>query len=244
MKLTLAAGLIIACLIFTLMCRHSVKPESRILVFSKTKGFRHSSIPAGKAALYKLGAENGFAVDTTEDDKVFTEVNLKKYQAIVFLSTTGDVLNNEQQAVFEKYIRSGKGFVGIHAATDTEYEWPWYNKLVGGYFESHPKQQDATIDVIDKKHPATSFLPEHWKRFDEWYNFKSMNPEVKVLAKLDESSYEGGKMGGNHPIAWYHAYDGGRAFYTACGHTDASFTEPMFLKHVLGGITYAMGKKK
>jgi type 1 glutamine amidotransferase len=225
-------------------CQSNVDPKPRVLVFSKTKGFRHASIEAGKTALHKLGVDNGFDVDTTENSNAFTGENLKKYKAVVFLSTTGDALNDAQQSAFEEYIRGGNGYVGIHAATDTEYEWPWYNKLVGAYFESHPKQQNAVLEVVNKTHPSTSFLPNRWQRYDEWYNFKSLNPDVKVLLKLDETTYEGGKMNNNHPMAWYHTYDGGRAFYTALGHTDASYSEPLFLRHVLAGIQYAMGNKK
>lgn len=216
----------------------------RILVFSKTKGYYHESIPAGIAALQKLGAENGIQVDTTKDASLFTIDNLKKYQAIVFLSTTQDVLNEEEQVAMEKYIQGGGGFVGVHAAADTEYEWPWYNKLVGAYFKSHPNDpnvRSAVINVIDQGHPATKDLPQRWERSDEWYNYKDINPDLKVLAKLDETSYEGGENGDNHPIIWYHEYDGGRAFYTGGGHTNESFTEPLFLQHLLGGIQYAMG---
>ncbi len=219
------------------------KKKKCILVFSKTAGFRHTSIPAGKAALLKLGKENNIVVDTTEDASFFTATTLKKYNAVVFLSTTGDVLNDEQQTAFEQYIRSGKGFVGIHAATDTEYGWPWYCKLVGANFANHPKPQKATLRVTDATHISTKHLPNAWERFDEWYNFKNQNADVKVLLTIDEKSYQGGKNGDNHPMAWYHSYDGGRTFYTALGHTDESFQEELFLKHVLGGIKYAMGKK-
>jgi len=152
------------------------------------------------------------------------------------------VLNETQQVVFEQYIRSGGGFVGIHAAADTEYEWPWYGKLVGGYFESHPKIQKAVIHVKNSKHLATKGLPVDWKRTDEWYNYKSLNSDIKVLMTLDESTYEGGKNGSDHPIAWYHEYDGGRAFYTGIGHTNESYSEPLFLQHILGGILYAAGE--
>lgn len=220
------------------------KAKSTILVFSMTNGYRHESIPTGVAAIQKLGAENGFSVEATEDSTQFTEANLKKYRAVVFLSTTGDVLNEEQQTAFQKYIQAGGGYVGIHAATDTEYDWPWYNKLAGAYFLSHPKQQKAVVQVVDKTHVSTSFLPDRWERFDEWYSYKSINPDLKVLATLDEKTYEGGKNGDNHPIAWYHEYEGGRAFYTGGGHTKESYEEPLFLKHVLGGIQYAIGQPK
>ena len=219
-----------------------IKKKKCILVFAKTAGFRHTSIPKGKEALLLMGKQHNFIVDTTEDASLFTTKNLRKYDAVVFLSTTGDVLNNEQQAAFEQYIRSGKGFVGIHAATDTEYEWPWYCKLVGANFLSHPKQQQATLHVTDAGHISTKHLPAVWERFDEWYNFKNQNADVNVLLTIDEKTYQGGKNGDKHPMAWYHAYDGGRAFYTALGHTDESYKEEHFLKHVLGGIEYAMGK--
>jgi type 1 glutamine amidotransferase len=218
------------------------KKIPKVLVFSKTKGFHHASIPAGIAAIQKLGAENNFEVDTTTDASLFTKKNLKKYAAVIFMSTTGDVLNNEQQAVFEKYIQSGKGFMGIHAATDTEYEWPWYNQLVGAYFKSHPKQQEAVLNIVDGTHISTKHLPATWKRFDEWYNFKSMQNGLHVLITIDEKSYTGGENGDTHPMAWYHDFDGGRAFYTEMGHTDESFKDPMYLQHILGGIQYAVTK--
>ncbi|MES2874383.1 MAG: ThuA domain-containing protein [Bacteroidota bacterium] len=237
-KLFLAAGILLSLLSFR-MLKQAAKP--RILVFSKTAGFRHESIAAGKAAIIKLGKEQGFQVDTTESSVYFTEDSLKKYKAVVFLNTTGNILNAPQQIAFERYIQAGGGFAGVHAAADTEYEWPWYGKLVGGYFLSHPKTQEAVVNVTDRTNSATSHLPVKWKRTDEWYNYKNLNPNVKVLASLDESSYEGGKNGTNHPIAWYHQYDGGRAFYTGMGHTTESYTDPLYLKHLLGGIKFAIG---
>lgn len=220
--------------------------SSRVLVFSKTKGYYHESIPSGISAIQKLGAENGFAVDTTKDAALFTTDTLKKYKAIIFLSTTGDVLNADQQVALERYMQAGGGFVGVHAAADTEYEWPWYNKLVGAYFKSHPNNPNvrkAVINVIDKDHASTRSLPENWERSDEWYNYRDINPDLTVLAKLDEKSYEGGENGDMHPIIWYHQYDGGRAFYTGGGHTEESFSDPLFMQHLLGGIRYSIGEK-
>ncbi len=215
----------------------------RILVFSKTAGFRHGSIEPGIAALRTLGAANGFEVDATEDAGQFTTANLGRYGAVVFLSTTGDVLNDAQQAAFMTYIRRGGGFVGIHAAADTEYFWPWYGDLMGAYFARHPAPARARLRVENRGHPSTSVLPDPWVRTDEWYDFQR-NPRshgVTVLLTLDESSYPGGQMGNDHPIAWYHEFDGGRSWYTAGGHTDESFSEPDFLRHLLGGILYAVG---
>ncbi len=226
-----------------LLSAFSTKKKTRLLVFSKTTGYRHASIPVGKKALMELGASQGYLVDTTEDASVFTIKNLKQYDVILFLSTTGNILDSAQQTAFEKFIRSGNGFVGIHAATDTEYDWPWYVGLVGASFESHPKQQTARLYRINKTHLSTVSLPDNWERFDEWYNFKNINPSTHTLLKIDEGSYTGGKNGDNHALAWYHSYDGGRSFYTALGHTDASFAEPLFLEHCLGGIKYAAGLK-
>ena len=218
------------------------KKEPAVLIFSKTNGYRHQSIPAGIAAIKKLGLENKFSVDATEDSLAFTDENLAKYKAVIFLNPTMNVLGDEQQKAMENFIRKGGGFVGIHAATDCEYNWPWYVKMVGASFLSHPAQQVAKLIVVDKKNKATKHLPDVWERKDEWYNFKNMNPDVKVLLKIDEASYNGGKNGDNHPMAWYHAYDGGRAFYTGLGHTNESFSEPAFLEHLLGGIKYALKK--
>ena len=229
-------------------CQNKRSGDPKVLIFSKTSGFHHQSIPAGIAAIQKMGSENGFAVDTTTNSEQFTQANLSQYSAVIFLSTTADVLNNYQEAEFERYIQSGGGFVGIHAAADTEYEWGWYNRLVGGYFADHPgindpnpNVQPAQINVVDASNTSTSFLPAKWDRTDEWYSYKKMNPDVNVLLTLDENSYKGGLDMGEHPIAWYHDYDGGRAFYTGGGHTDESFTEDLFLKHLLAGIQYAIG---
>ncbi len=237
---TLLFGLVL--LLFFSACEESA--DVRVLVFSKTAGYRHASIEPGIKAIQKLGKENGFKVVSTEDANAFREENLAQYAAVIFLNTTGDVLDHVQQADFERYIQAGGGYVGIHAAADTEYDWMWYGKLVGGYFNGHPNNPNvrkADIQVLDKNHPSTKMLPERWERDDEWYNYKNLNPNTQVLANLDETTYEGGTNGENHPIAWYHDFDGGRAFYTGGGHTDASFVEPLFLEHLLGGIQYAIG---
>lgn len=238
-------SLVVLMMLFFCTNVSAMKPN-KVLVFSKTKGFHHKSIPTGIKAIQKLGDENGFLVDTTTNSENFTESNLKQYKAVIFLSPTGDVLNDEQQKAFEKYIEAGGGFMGIHSATDCEYDWPWYGNLVGAYFSAHPKQQMAVLKVVDASNISTKHLPTEWKRFDEWYNFKWMAPDLNILIKIDETSYDAGpkKMGENHPMAWYHKYDGGRSFYTALGHTDESYQDPLFLKHVLGGIKYAMGLKK
>ncbi|MEU0546642.1 ThuA domain-containing protein [Micromonospora sp. NPDC005979] len=213
-----------------------------VLVFSKTAGFRHGSITPGITAIQQLGAANGFTVEATEDAGQFTDANLARFAAVIWLSTTGDVLNATQQASFERYITAGGGYVGVHSASDTEYDWPWYGGLVGAYFASHPAEQTATVTVADQVHPSTKGLPQRWSRFDELYNYRA-NPRgtVHVLATLDESTYTGGSMGYDHPISWCQNYSGGRAWYTGLGHTDASYTDAAFRQHLLGGIQTAAG---
>lgn len=222
-----------------------------ILVFSKTAAFRHTEcIASGTAAIDQLGQDNGFAVDATEDATVFTDDTLADYDAVVFLCTTGDVLNDTQQGAFERYIQGGGGYLGVHSASDTEYSWPWYGELVGAYFLDHPfnpQYQQATVNVEVTDTAATADLPQPWVRTDEWYNFRT-NPreDVRVLLSLDESTYSpngytGSTGMGDHPIAWCHPFDGGRAVYSALGHSGAFWAEPLLLKHMLGNIQMAAG---
>jgi uncharacterized protein len=217
--------------------------KPKVLIFCKTNGYHHASIAAGTTAIKKLGEEHGFDVDVTEDSTQFRYKILKRYSALIFLSPTGKVFGPDEEKALQKYIHHGGGFLGIHAATDCEYNWQWYGDLVGGYFKSHPKQQQANIILVDKDNPATKGLPETWSRWDEWYNFKYLNPNIHVLLKIDEKSYTGGENGDNHPMAWYHEYEGGRSFYIELGHTDESYADPAYLGLLLGGIQYAMGKK-
>ncbi|WP_165956550.1 ThuA domain-containing protein [Kribbella antibiotica] len=220
-------------------------PPYDVLVFSKTAGFRHDSIPQGIQLIRELGSANGFTVTATEDANAFSTSNLARYEAVVFLNNTGDVLNATQQTAFESYIRGGGGYVGIHSAADTEHDWPFYGELVGAYFASHPAIQQATERVESRAHAATAHLGQTWTRTDEWYNFRT-NPRssAKVLATLDESTYSGGSMGGDHPITWCKNVQAGRSFYTGNGHTQASYAEPAFRSQVLGGIRYAANRTK
>jgi uncharacterized protein len=226
-----------------------VLSSRRLLVFSKTGGFRHASIKDGKIALQKLATEHNFRVDFTEDASVFTDANLSQYNAVIFLMTTGNnILDADQKAAFERYIRAGGGYVGVHSASDTEYNWSWYGGLVGAYFDrvhGHSKVMQATLHVTDRTNPSTQMLPATWIRTDEWYNFAT-NPrgKVHVLMTVDERTYKGGTMGKDHPIVWYHEYDGGRVWYTAMGHTSQSYYEPLFLDHLWGGIMYAAGTEQ
>jgi type 1 glutamine amidotransferase len=217
-------------------------PGTRVLVFSRTTGFRHESIAAGVTAIHALGQRYGFAVEHTERPTAFAPDSLSRFSAVVFLNTTGDVLDAAQQAAFEAYIREGGGFAGVHSAADTEYEWPWYGQLMGAYFQSHPAIQQATVNTENADHLSTRCLPAHWARTDEWYNFRAPPAtSVTVLATLDERTYAGGTMGAAHPVVWHHRFDGGRAWYTAMGHTTESYADTVFLQHLAGGIMWAAG---
>ncbi|MDA0159025.1 ThuA domain-containing protein [Solirubrobacter ginsenosidimutans] len=230
----------------------------RALVFSKTTGFRHDAIPTGNALIATLGQQKNFQVDQTEDASLFTDAVLSHYDVVIFNSTTGDPLNDDQQAAFERYIRAGHGYVGIHAAADSEYDWHWYGQLVGGYFRNHPDgTPTATVVTEDADDPADAGLPARWTRTDEWYNYKKFDnssgddysprntPGVHVLLKLDESTYaeNDGSDGtdDDHPISWCQRYDGGRSWYTGMGHTQATYAEPGFQTHLESGIEIAAG---
>ncbi len=216
-----------------------------VLVFSKTAAYRHESIPEGVRALEEIGKELGWKVTATEDASVFSDEGLTGFDAVVFLMTTGDVLDASQQVAFERYINKGRGYVGVHSASDTEYEWPFYGALVGAYFKSHPEIQTATYRIEDREHPATRHLPSPWTRTDEHYTFRE-NPrgKVHVLLSLDEASYAPGEHAmGDHPIVWCWELEGrGRSFYTALGHTKESYSDTDFQKHLAAAIAWAAGR--
>lgn len=217
--------------------------NKKVLIFSKTTGFRHESIPKGVEVVTELLNNNKIQTFHTEDAAYFSKEKLNDFDAVLFLSTTGDIFDDAQKEALQEFIRSGKGYIGIHAASDTEYNWPWYGGLVGGYFSSHPAVQDAKLEVKNRKHPSTKHLQNVWFHRDEWYDFKDVKPGLNILMTLDETSYKGGKMGQFHPMAWFQQYDGGRSFYTGLGHTNESFDSEPFQKHILGGVQYALGLK-
>jgi len=215
----------------------------RILVFSHTEAFRHDHIPKAKQAVLELGADLGMEVDTTENPLDFNDENLARYDAVIFLSTTGDVLAHDQQVAFQRFIQGGGGFLGIHSASDTEYGWPWYGQLVGAYFAGHPAQQTASLEVHVSNHPVTAHLPAQWERFDEWYNFRFVNPDIIPLVSIDETTYDPGtdrSEGDSHPMVWYHHFDGGRSLYVAPGHTSASWEEELFLQMIRSGMAWVV----
>ena len=229
-------------------CTLNYAQTKRVLVFSKTAGFHHASIKEGNQFLMDWGKMENVTIDTTTNANDFTDDNLKRYNAVVFLNTTGDVLNPAQQIYFERYIQAGGGYLGIHAASDTEYDWSWYNDLMGGFFNGHPGNpnvQTGKMTVVNKMHPSTSHLPETFDKKDEFYSFKSLKTDIlHFLITVDEKTYTEGKMGDFHPMSWYHEYDGGKAFYTNFGHTSETFTsEPAIMKHITEGLKYAMSEK-
>ena len=215
---------------------------SDVLVYTRTTGYRHASIPAATAALRELGQAHGFEVETSEDPAVFTDASLAGRSAVLFLSTSGDVLTPDGRAALRRWCSDGGGFMGVHSAACTEYDWPYYGELLGARFAGHPDLQPGTVLVEDRNHPAMSHLPPQWEWNDEWYDFRSNpRPGVHVLATIDESGYEGGSMGTDHPLVWCRERGAGRSFYTALGHADDAYTDPAFRSHLLGGLRWAAG---
>jgi type 1 glutamine amidotransferase len=233
----------------------SISPASfaeqfSVAVFSKTAGYHHESINEAVTAVRGLGKLHHFEVFWTEDaNRVFTDEALKKYSAVIFLLTTGDALNDEQQAAFERFIRRGGGYVGVHSASDTEYKWPWYTKMLGHMFVRHPAIQTAVVNVESRDFPGMERFAERFVHTEEWYEFDATrSPALRYLLSVDESTYQptappaGQPQTGKprfHPISWYHVYDGGRAFYTALGHLPATYSDQQFMHHLFGGIYWA-----
>jgi type 1 glutamine amidotransferase len=215
----------------------------KVLVFTKTAGFVHGpQISAGSALIQALGAAHGFAVDQSADAAVMTSANLAQYSVVVFLHTTGDVLDAAQQTAFVGWIAKGGGFVGVHSAADTEYGWPFYGALLGTWFAGHPPVQVATLDVVDPAHPSTLPLPPSFAAEDEWYDFQSnvaANPLIDVLLTVDEATYVGGSMGAVHPISWCRDSGTWRSWYTGLGHSLTQYSSANFIAHLGGGILWA-----
>lgn len=228
-----------ACVLAAWGCATGQPVRPVVWVYTNANGYVHASIPDGVAALRELGDAHGFAVRATDDSLAFTPDGLAAAAAVVFLSTTGDVLGPAGEAALQAYVEGGGGWVGVHAAADTEYDWPWYGRLVGAYFASHPAIQEAALDRVSVLHPATRGVPARWVRTDEWYSFRALPVGVDVLLRIDESTYEGGGMGLDHPVAWAHAVGQGRAVYTALGHTSGSYAEPAFRAHLAGAVCWA-----
>ena len=226
--------------------------EARVLVFTKTAGFRHASIPAGVEALRAVGERLGYRVDHTEDSTRFSDSGLAPYAAVVFLSTTGDVLSPAQEAAFERFIRAGRGYLGIHAAADTEYDWPFYRELVGRQFVQHPAHQRGRIHAVPSDFPAAmAGFGDSLTLREEWYEYTvPYAVDLRYLMRVDTATYATGgwagkdAMGVFHPLAWYHEHAGGRAFYTGIGHMDETFALPAFRDHLAAGLRYAVTGEK
>jgi len=225
--------------------------KGRVLVYSGSTGFRHDSIPAAVTALKSLGAKAGYTIDATEDPEVFTAEKLKGYQAIVFVSSTTDPKKPESEwfvgarrEALQGFLKDGKGVVGLHAAGDSHYHWGWYGRMIGGYFERHPKgTPKATVTVVDSKHPATAKLPKTVERVDEWYYYKDFDPTVHVLITVDPATIGEGEADVNpNPLVWYHDFGGGRVFYSGLGHTAENYSEPYIITLLTGALEYAVGK--
>lgn len=239
----------LTCLVFFAAATQA--EQFNVLLFTKTAGFHHTSINAGVTGVQTLAKKHYFNVDWYEDSGKFNDETLKNYDVIVFLLTTGDVLNKEQQAAMQRFIQSGKGFVGVHSASDTEYDWPWFTQLVGRNFYIHPPKQTAEINVLNEHFPGVERMPSTFLWTDEFYEFGKENIKgLNYILSVDESTYDPTAnwpdrnvsttgMGEFHPIAWYHQFDGGRSFYTGLGHIDAVYTDPLFMAHLYGGIYWA-----
>jgi type 1 glutamine amidotransferase len=245
---------LLACLTAGLL---GAAPERRVLVYTKNQAgqglYVHANIPASVAAIRKLGTENNFTVDVSDDPAVFTDQNLKRYKALVFDNTNNEIFDNEEQkAAFQRYIRAGGGFVGIHSATGAMRQWPWYWSLIGGKFLRHPKLQTFTVKVKDPKDISTAHLPATFEWTDEFYFVDHMPDDLHVLlagdlTKLDDPAkdkYPGKQFGDEFPLAWRHQFDGGREWYTALGHQPEHYSDPKLTQHILGGILWAMGESK
>lgn len=213
----------------------------RVLIYTRTAGYRHDSIPAAIAAVRELAADAGLAADATEDPQEFSGLNLSRYTVVAFVSTSGEVLTDDGRAALADWVRDGGGFVGVHGAATTEPAWDFFRDLIGGArFTRHPELQPAVVTLEDQRHPATAHLPGQWPFVDEWYEFDA-NPRgtVRVLASVDERTYSEGRMGADHPLIWCHENCGGRSFYTSLGHTAEAYADPEFRSHLAGALTWA-----
>jgi type 1 glutamine amidotransferase len=247
----LSIGLLTAALAVTLALPAFAKEKARVLVYSGSTGYRHESIPAAVASLKTLGEKAGYVIDASEDPEVFTAENLAKYKALVLVSNSTDPKKPESEwftgakrDALQGFLKAGKGVIGLHAASDSHYNWGWYGQMIGGYFERHPKgTPKGTVTVVDAKHPATAKLPKTLERNDEWYYYKDFDPTVRVLITIDPKSIGEGEADVNpNPLVWCHDFGGGRAFYSALGHTNESWSEPYMISLMTGALAYAVGK--
>ncbi|MBK7425848.1 MAG: ThuA domain-containing protein [Saprospiraceae bacterium] len=213
-----------------------------ILVFSKTAGFRHASIPEGVKMFKEMAADSSMTIVHSEDAAIFNHHSLSDFDIVVFLSTTGTILNADQKNTFQQYIEAGGKFLGIHSATDTEYDWPWFGEMIGARFNGHPHIQEARLETTNNQHPAIMGMPAEWNHTDEYYNFRDLQADNTTLVLVDESTYEGGTNGDFHPISWCKPVKEGKMFYTALGHTDECFSDTLFRQHIKTAIAWLLSK--
>jgi len=218
--------------------------KSRILIFNKTEFYYHKNTDDAIDAFRKFCKAQNISVEISKDAALFTDENLRKYTAVIFLNTAGDIFDAAQEAAFQRYIHAGGGFAGIHTAIDTEHNWDWYGQMIGAHFESQSDVQNAIIRVEERDHPATRSIDSSLELKDEWFNLKDISPDINILLSVDENSYDGGNMGSFHPVSWYHEFEGGRVFVTSMGHTNELYKTSAFLKHLSGGIKYVLGDNK
>lgn len=243
---------ILSAIVLLMLSARGGEPAPRALLYTRNgltldgkKGYVHDNIPNSIAAIRQLGAENGFAVDVSEDPRDFTAANLRKYRVLIFSNTNNQILDTEEQkAALQGFVRGGGGVAGIHSACGSMRGWPWFWSLIGGSFVRHPKLQEFTVHVVDRRHPSTRFLGETWKVTDEFYFLRDMPQGLSVLLAgdlttlVDPQKPQGATT---HPLAWYHDYEGGRCWFTSLGHRKEVYDDPVFRKHILGGILWAMG---
>lgn len=228
--------------------------QPRVLVYTRNhvnngKGYVHDNIAASVTMLQQLAATNGFAVEASDDPKVFTPEHLKKYRALIFSNSNNEAFENDaQRDAFKQFIQGGGGFVGIHSASGSERDWPYFWAVLGGKFKRHPPLQKFTLHVLDARHSATAHLGATWQWEDEFYYLDNLNPRMHVLLAgdvaglndKDKATYPGKVFGDVFPLAWCQEFDGGRQFYTALGHKIEYYSDPKFRQHVLGGILWVL----
>ncbi|MBI9073268.1 MAG: TonB family protein [Melioribacteraceae bacterium] len=211
-----------------------------VLVFHKTGEYKHESIDAGLDCLDEIADKYCFSIYQTDNSDEINDENLSSFDVVLFLNTSGNILDEKEKNALENYIKKGGGFVGIHGASATEDDWEWYGKLIGAHFDDHPVIQEATINVINKEHPSTKHLPQKWIWSDEWYNWKTeLDKKAEVLLTVDESTYKGGKHKEFHPVAWCQEFEGSRSWYTSLGHSEACYSDSLYISHLAGGIIWA-----
>jgi type 1 glutamine amidotransferase len=231
--------------------RNTSLQGAKVLVYTKNgEGYIHENIPYSVEAIQQLGEENGFEVVASEDPALFTDENLKQFDALIFSNTNNEAFDNDnQRQAFKRYIQNGGGFAAVHSASGSERDWPWFSKLVGGNFERHAPRQDFTVDIVDRAHPSTSHLTDRWDiEDDECYYLKELNPSLRVLLAADMTTvsddrkheFPGTNFGEAFPLAWYQEFDGGRQWYTSLGHRPEQYSDPAFIRHILGGIQWVV----